>query len=129
MILSKSQQGMTMGSLLIFLILGVVMLYGIFRLLPVYMEHYSVVNILQALEKEPSLQGGESEINSSSAIRGILHKHFEESNITHVKAEDVQLASSPDGTNVRVAYDVNVPFMANIDLLLHFDNTVQVQRK
>jgi hypothetical protein len=40
-----------------------------------------------------------------------------------VSRKDVVIKKQPQHTTVRVAYEVQVPLLSNVDLLVSFDNT------
>ena len=98
-----------------------------FRLVPAYIENYSVVDSLNKLQSKVEEMHPNSELARSS-IQSTLEKMFDINYIHSVAARDVEVSREDEGYMVRVVYDVRIGLIGNISLLLHFDNHVVIQQ-
>ncbi|BBA37516.1 uncharacterized protein sS8_5599 [Methylocaldum marinum] len=101
-------------------------LIGFFSLLvlkigPVYLEHYKVVSSLKSLEKESELAS-----KSREEILSLLQKRWEINMVERVSTQDVRILKEGSYLKVEVAYDVAEHLFGNVDVLLHFDDQVEV---
>ena len=114
----KQQAGMSLLSIFFgILIIGLVVLL-IFKVSPPYLEHYGVVSSLKSLEKEIGMHH-----KSNTELMTLLQKRLEINDVRRVNHKDVTIKKQGQQTMVRVAYEVQVPLVSNIDLLITFDDT------
>jgi hypothetical protein len=113
------QTGMTMlGFLLMFMLIGFFTLL-VLKIGPIYLEHFKVVNALEALKKEPDLAS-----KSKEDILKILEKRWDINMVNRVTAKDVTITRQSGEVKVQVAYEVVEPIMGNIDVLVYFDDVI-----
>jgi hypothetical protein len=118
--LRNKQNGMTLiGALMVMSIIGFIGYIGI-RVGPVYSEYYSVVKAMKTVAAEPGV-GNKSPI----AIKKMMEKHFYTSYVERVKPKDIKITRSR-GKKMVVKYDVQEPFIGNVDLLLRFEKSVDL---
>jgi Domain of unknown function (DUF4845) len=114
----KQQAGLSIFSVVLgILITGLVVLL-IFKIGPLYLEHYGVVSSLKSLEKEPGMH-----LKSNTELMTLLQKRLEINDVRRVSHKDVIIKKQARQTTMRVAYEVQVPLVSNVDLLITFDNT------
>ena len=114
----KQQSGLSVLSISFgILITGLVVLL-IFKIGPPYLEHYGVVSSLKSLEKEAGISH-----KSNTELMTLLQKRLEINDVKRVNHKDVIIKKQARQTTVRVAYEVQVPLVSNVDLLITFDNT------
>ena len=117
----NKQRGMSMVGLILFMsLLGFIGYAGI-RLGPIYSEYYSVVKAMKLVANKPGAAN-----KTPSAIKEDMMKSFHTSYIKRVKKNDIKVIRSR-GKQLQVKYDVQEPFMGNLDFLLHFDKTVALK--
>ena len=120
-----TQQGITMiGFVMLVCVLGFFAYAGM-KLLPVYTEYFGVVKSMKIVQSEPNI-----ETKSIDEILQILNVQFE---LQYVNEKDVppkaiQLVTANGGRSLRIAYDIEVPFLYNVNLLVKFDKTVDLSR-
>jgi len=117
------QRGITMIGFV--MVLGVVgfFAYGAMKLLPVYLEYFNVVKAMKSMQTAANI-----EVMPIEQIRNQMDALF---SIQYVNEQNVPLSSisliTANGQHsLRVAYDRDIPFMYNVDLLAHFDHTVDL---
>lgn len=127
--LKKTQQGATLISVLMVIFIVLLIGWSALKLAPVYIQHYSVVKIMDKIKSKYEAKLQHDSFVSTHEIQGTLYKHMDVNYINHLTKKNISVDRTPKGFKVRIKYDVNVPFIANIDALLHFDNTVKIELK
>lgn len=113
------QRGATLlGMLTIVAILGLG-LYGVIRLVPLYMEYMAVARALEATAKENA--GG-----NQQALRTSLIRRWAVEDIKSIDPKDVEIKRAGNGFTMRAWYRAEVPFISNVSLVADFDKEVQV---
>ena len=123
----NKQRGMTLISWVI--VLGVIAFFAtvVMRILPMYQEYYSVVQIMEGMEKEL-----EDNKLTKQQVWVLFAKRFNTGYIKSVKKENVEILrgkNSPHITKVVIDYEVREPFIAQIDLIGHFHREIDVEPK
>ncbi len=117
----KYQKGMTIyGVAFILLLIGFVV-FTTLKLFPVYMENFTISSSLESLESEPGKQ-----FAGAMDIRHALMKRFGMNNVRQVTRDDISVTREGQIYYVDVDYDVRVPYIKNISLLVSFTNHVEV---
>lgn len=118
----KRQDGGALISVLLCLVVfGSLGFVGI-KLAPVYIEHFGVTSSLESMENEGNLHG-----KPKAELRSILSKRLQINDVHRVDESDVLIKTKPRMTTIRVAYEVQVPLMSNIDFLVTFDDIVTLR--
>lgn len=90
-------------------------------LLPVYMEHFSVKSILDNLAKERVILAPEE-------IKPRILKNFILNDVSNVDRQHITVKrQSKDLTKVTIDYEVRRKMIANIDVVIHFNDSVDVK--
>jgi len=123
----NKQRGMTLIGWVI--VLGVIAFFAtvVMRILPMYQEYYSVVQIMEGMEKEL-----EDNKLTKQQVWVLFAKRFNTGYIKSVKKENVEILrgkNSPHITKVVIDYEVREPFIAQIDLIGHFHREIDVEPK
>jgi hypothetical protein len=115
------EAGMTFISFLI-----VIGLIGFFAMLvlkigPVYLDHYKVKASLESLKSDRDL-----DTRSREEIVKSLEKRWEVDTVNSVTRDDVVIDKNNSQMSIRIAYDVATPIMGNVDVLIHFNDAIEV---
>ena len=118
----KSQQGMTMISMAIILVMiGFIALIAL-RLFPVYLESFKVNSHLETLAATSTTRD-----MSNREIVQALQKRFSIDDISNVKAENIFVERSKDGDmSIAIEYEVRTPGIGNVDIVVSFLKEVAV---
>lgn len=119
MAMRKHQTGITMISWILLIgLIGFVGIFG-FKLLPIYLENFSINKAMTTVAK--GLQPGESPQQVLFAISGV----FDVNSVNAIKPEDVKIKIDPDTKAIvmYVNYDARTNFIANVDLVVHFEKS------
>lgn len=117
----KRQQGITLIGFVFALAIVGFFIYMAMKLVPAYSEYMGVVKAMKQLASEPDLATKTPEqIQQELAFKGSF-QYVDDSTFS---AQNVHIKNGPGGGTLQVKYDKDIPFLYNIDFLLHFDKTV-----
>lgn len=117
------QSGMTLiGFLIVVIVLGF-FAYMAMKLVPSYIEFMGVTKAMNQLAAE----GGSD--RSLETVRGDLLRKmdFQYVDDATIKPRDISIERANNAAVLTVDYEKRVPFLYNIDFLLHFHKSVQLQ--
>jgi hypothetical protein len=119
MSMRKHQTGLTMITWIV--LIGMIGFIGIFafKLLPIYMEYNSINSALTTVSKQISAN------ETPAQIRSNINSLFDVNSINAVKPEDIEIKQDPDTKTLvmNLDYDARTNFIANVDLIVHFEKT------
>ncbi|HEY1069443.1 MAG TPA: DUF4845 domain-containing protein [Thermomonas sp.] len=114
--MKQTQQGMTMLGFLMTLCLAIFFAYVGMKIVPMYIEYYSVQQALKGLAEDAELAGA-----SKDKIRQMYQRRLEMSYADHVKKMDaLKFESGDGGLKMIVDYERREPLMANLDVVGKF---------
>ena len=123
--MKSKQSGVTLIGFLIIMAIVAFLAYMAMKLLPSYSEFLGVTKAMNQIATEGT---------NGKSLDAIRHELMFKMNFQYVddatiQPSDITLVRDRDGgpTQLRVAYEKVVPFMYNIDFLLHFDKSVPLQ--
>jgi len=119
--LNKSQSGFTLWSLAILLFLLGFSVFTAIKLMPVYMEDFYVGSALESLQSDPE------EFRGALSLRDAVIKRLDINNVTRVGRDDISIIREGQRYVIEITYEVVVPFMGNISLLLDFNHSTSVR--
>ena len=119
----RKQRGMTFLGMLIIGLFVAVVAYGAFRLVPVYLEHMKIVNVLDGLKEE--MDGTNP---SAIMLKKSIERRMDVEAITVITYKDIKLSKSSAGYFATAKYENNAPFVANVSFVVKFDKTVEIKR-
>jgi hypothetical protein len=117
----KRQRGITLfGFVLTMFLIGFVA-FTTLKLFPVYMENFSIRSSLESLEQER-----DKEYVGAAAVRTALLKRFQMNNVSQAGGDDISIVRDGQIYHVVVDYEVRIPFISNVSLLVSFNNSAEV---
>jgi len=120
----KHQSGLTMITWIV--LIGMVGFIGIFafKLIPIYMDYSTINSALMTVAK--NAQPGESPAQLKSSIDNL----FDVNSVNSVKVSDIAIKPDTDGKTLIMSldYDARTNFIANVDLIVHFEKTYTAGR-
>ena len=118
----KRQRGLTAISWILIIAIAVFLSMIGLKLVPIYLEHYSIQTLLRQLPEEPFIgEKGPAEIRKSLIARLKINSvyDFNPNNIVIKKGLNTYL--------VDVSYEVREPVLANVDIVVSFSNQVEIR--
>ena len=123
----RKQQGMTLIGMLLTVAAIVMAAIVVMRLVPVYMQHYEIVQSIKALNTVPVSSLSGDPLADIAVLRSDLTKRLDINGVDELKEGGVTF--TPDGEHkfkVRLKYQA-VRFLAyNVNLMINFDDTYEV---
>lgn len=116
--LAKSQKGVSATGWLIILLVAGFALLCIFRMVPAYVDNRYIQEGLLSLSEE----GDKIEEMSPHDIRRAVGKFFMMNNVRSQSEKSVEVERLQDRTLVKMNYEVRVPIIYNIDVVMTFNN-------
>ncbi len=117
----NKQSGITLIGFLILLIVAGFFAYAAMKLVPAYVEYMGVVKAMNTVASEPDVTSkSPEEIQRDLSFKG----SFQYVDDSTFKPENIIIKNGAGGGTLQVKYDKDIPFIYNIDFLLHFDKTV-----
>jgi hypothetical protein len=119
---AQSQAGLTFFGLILILIPVGLGIYILLKAAPVYIEAYSVGDVVSSMRKEFDLKE-----KSKDEIANMIRKRFDVNDIRSVEKEDVKIIKTPNEVSISVDYEVKVPLFGNIALALTFHKAALIR--
>lgn len=118
--MKKNQQGMTFFGVMF---VGMIIVFGailLMKLIPPYLEFWSVQKIINVMAKDSALPGmTPQEVRNSFDRRAVID------NVTVIKGKDLEIDKSRGETTVSTSYSVTVPVAGNLSALIEFEASTQ----
>jgi uncharacterized membrane protein len=120
----RKQQGLTMTSILMLIIVicGVVLL--LLKVVPIYMNHGKVKS---AIESVVNLKDAEQK--SKAQINKLLRKRFSVNSIYDLPKDAIKVIKRGNYVKIIAKYEVKEKLFANLNVLVEFDEFVEAGRK
>lgn len=117
----KKQRGLTFISWLVILIIaGFLVMVGI-KITPVYIDHFAVKSALESVKNEPF-----AERKSKVELRNMVLKRLDINSIRHVTKEHITVKRGSGSRTINVSYEVRRHIAYNAELVMTFDETVEL---
>ena len=117
---ARKQGGMTIIGFVMVLSIVIFVSYIGMRVVPIYMEYYSVVSAMNGVASERG-----SSKYSLNDIRGKVLNRLYVSYSTNVKGKNITKTRG-NGVHLRIAYEVRTNVMGNLDVVANFDRSVRL---
>lgn len=115
---ARRQTGLTLiGFVIVLAVVGLFVYVGM-KLVPMYVEYYSVRQALKGLAGEPGIAE-----QDPARIKDLFFRRLYMSYSENVKSEHVKLERSAEGVgwNMTVSYELRRPLIANLDVVGKFE--------
>ena len=110
----STRRGMTLIGFLIVLSVALFVAYIAMKLVPIYLNHYSVVSSMKSLAAEPDAAN-----MSEARLRDLLSRKFSTSYVKHVNARDIEIIRGT-GVEIVAEYEVREDLIGNLDAVVTF---------
>jgi hypothetical protein len=123
----NKQRGMTLISWIV--VLGMIAFFAtvVMRILPMYQEYFGVVQIMNSMEIELK----QNKLTKQQ-VKVLFQKRFNTGYIFSVKPENIIYSRGRDNlsvTKVVIDYEVRKPFMAQLSIVGHVHQEIDVEPK
>ncbi|MDX1823347.1 MAG: DUF4845 domain-containing protein [Thiohalomonadales bacterium] len=118
------QRGMTpIGWILVFLLIAFFVLIAL-KLVPIYLDSFTVGSVISDLKDEPGIA-----TKSPREVESMIAKRLDINMVKGLKADDIYVEKVGDILNINAEYEVRENLLGNVDLVVHFDKSVQVSAR
>ena len=117
----KAQRGATMWEMCLYLFVFLTVVTTALKLGPLYIQDRNIHSALTALND--SLKGTDA---TNALIKDRLSKTFQVSMIDDKILSDLAIDRTGSVPVVTLDYDVQAPFVGNVDVLIHFKHSVEL---
>ncbi|GLQ31204.1 DUF4845 domain-containing protein [Litoribrevibacter albus] len=118
---SRNQQGWTMWSLAFSLsIIGFFAWIGL-KIFPLYMDNSTIHSVLEPLAQDRTLVD-----ESYDSISRTILKRLSINSIRWIQDKDIEFVEEDQYTQVRIDYEKRIKMVSNIDLIVTFENHVNL---
>ena len=123
MVARHTQQGMTtIGLLLVLGIIGLIILTAV-RVVPIYMENFTIKSVLTAVQDDQRLDA-----KSKAAIWNSLKKRLYINEVRLIKREHVEITRGNGQTTVTITYESRRPYLGALFIGGSFSDSVVIER-
>jgi len=112
--MTDKQRGISLLGFLVVLVLTLFVAYIGMKLVPIYMNHYSVISAMKSLSEEPGVES-----MSEARMRDLLRRKFDLSYVQHVTPADIRIVRST-GLEIVAEYEVRESLIGNLDAVVTF---------
>ncbi|HJR12073.1 MAG TPA: DUF4845 domain-containing protein [Rhodanobacteraceae bacterium] len=121
----KRQSGITLIGFVIVLVIAAFFIYTAMKLVPAYMDYLNVSKALNTV----ATQSTSGDMSVAEIQRQLdtqqLSQYFADEDI---EAKNISVVSTPNGgSTLKLSYDKKIPWIYNIDFLVHFQKTVPLK--
>ncbi|SFS15330.1 protein of unknown function [Dyella sp. OK004] len=121
--MKSKQSGITLIGFLIVLIVAAFFGYMAMKLVPAYAEFMGVNKAMNQVAS-----GGMEGKTLEDIRRDLMFKMgFQYVDDATIKPKDITIDRKNNAAQLHISYDKRIPFMYNIDFLLHFEKSVALQ--
>ena len=115
---SKPQSGISfLGLITVSFVLVVVTISGL-RLVPVYIEHYTITKVVRQIANDPELANA-----STADVRAAFSRQATIDSVKVISASDLEITREAGQLVIETKYQVKTPVASNISLLIDFKAT------
>jgi hypothetical protein len=112
---AKHQAGLTAIGLILILIPVGLAVFIVMKVAPVYIEAFSVGDVVNSLKKELDLKE-----KSREEIYTMIKKRLDVNDIRSVDKDDIKIQKTVNDVKVAIDYETRVPLFGNVALALSF---------
>lgn len=98
--------------------IGLLIVCGI-KVAPVYIEHWSIKDILKGVQEESASEGGKV---NERILRKKISSRVDVNRLEFLTADDIYIERDVAGYQIDINYERRIDFLFNIDLLIEFDD-------
>lgn len=119
--LYQKQTGITgIGLMVIFFLIGFFVLLGI-RMVPLYLNNIKVANIISGLDSIPQLG-----TKSIPEIKQAVNRRFEVDDVQFINGKDIKFERADQRLRVVAEYEARTQIFANVDIVVSFNESVEL---
>ena len=119
--LINKQKGMTGIGWLFTIAVIIFVVLIIIKMLPAYIDQFNVASVLSSLENEPGIS-----TMSPGEVSNSIMKRLDINMVMDVTRDDIYITQQGNIRVIEIEYRVQRKLLANVDVLIHFTNRIEV---
>jgi hypothetical protein len=120
----KKQQGLSiLGITLLLSLIGSTVLLA-FTIVPIYTNHAKVKSAMESITNIPNI-----ELKSKAQIKTLLHKRFSINSVYNLPKDAIKIRKRGNYIKIVAKYNIKKPLVFNLNVLVEFNDFVQMGRK
>jgi len=121
----KRQSGITLIGFIIVLVIAAFFIYTAMKLVPAYLDYFNVSKAMNTVASQAASSSMSPEEIRRQLDTQQLSQYFADEDIA---AGNVHVVNTPNGgPSLKLSYDRKIPWIYNIDFLLHFEKSVPLR--
>lgn len=121
--LMARQRGMTMISWLVVLTIAMFFILVSVKMIPTYLENYSISQVLKGLQDDRNSQG-----LSRAGVKRTVLKRFKINGVYDFREENLKITPVKNGLNISADYEVRKHVLGNVYIVMTFTESVDLKR-
>ena len=117
----KRQQGMTMLSWLIVLAIAVFFILIGIKMIPTYLENYSIRQVLKNMENDRAVRK-----MTPTEMKKSFIKRLKINSVYEFDRESLKIKKEKFGTNILVNYEIRKPVAGNVAIVMTFSESATI---
>lgn len=117
----RRQRGLTMLSWLFVLGIAVFFVLIGIKMVPTYLENYSVRQVLANMENDRTLRGG-----TQASIRESFFKRLRINSVFEFEKNWIKISKQKEGNLIEVDYEIRKPVLGNVSIVMAFSESALI---
>jgi uncharacterized protein YacL len=118
---NRRQRGLTMLSWMFVLGIAVFFVLIGIKMVPTYMENYSIRQVLANMENDRTLRGG-----TQTLIRQSFFKRLKINSVYEFDKKAIKISKQKEGNLVEVDYEIRKPVIGNVSIVMAFSESALI---
>ena len=114
--MANRQHGVSLSGFLMAVVVLVLVAVAAMKVAPAYIQDKTIKSKFDEVAHDPELKNA-----TVRDIRAAFSRRVTTSDITAIKADDIEIAKDGDAITLSASYTVKIPLIANASLLLEFN--------
>ncbi len=119
--LPNQQRGMTAIGWLFVIAMIVMVMMTVIKLAPAYISQFNVASVLSSMKSEPGIG-----TMTAGEVTHTIMKRLDINMVTDVQAGDIYITQQSNNRIIEIDYQVQRNLIANVDVLIKFNNRIEV---
>jgi YbbR domain-containing protein len=120
--MANKQRGITMSGFMVAVVVFILVAIAGMKIIPAYIQDKTIKSKFEEVARDPELKNATVHDIRMSYIRRVTT-----SDITAIKADDIEVTKDASGITLSASYSVKIPLFGNASLILEFNPSSATQ--
>jgi hypothetical protein len=118
------QRGMTpIGWILVFLLIAFFTLVAL-KLVPIYLDSFTIGSVISDMRQEPGIAA-----KTPREVVAMIEKRLDINMVEGITADDIFVEKRGDTMTISAEYEIREKMLGNVDVIISFNKTVEVESR